>query len=227
MMESVAQGNPDAGQAFLALTRMGENAFVDRTLRYQIHHDLFGRLHAGSVDFFLKMLLDRSNNKEFIFSARGIAAFKDFNAERKNIFQTVGTAVYDKTFQATVLEIKVGGELVERDWIDPSRGYLCPLIERYNPPGGPLERKIISSDYRFDEASGLWYPMKVVSSVWLGTENRSTSPAIHEEYDFHLGSIQINRPVEANVFAINIPTDGSTISGRRIKFVILPSGQVR
>jgi hypothetical protein len=90
--------------------------------------------------------------------------------------------------QPTDIRVKrnVNGKTVI--WVDPTRGYICPLIEEYVQDICVVRYE--SSDYYQDKSSGIWFPRKTIDTEFdLVTKEqlrRVTYEIIHEETDFNI-----------------------------------------
>lgn len=183
----------------------------------------FGR-HYGFIARRLCTTLLKHSDEKFVFSEKGKQAVVDYMKEHNWQFVLAGTANYDDIQQATVLEIRKGDIVVERYWIDPARGYICPLIQCFDDQGKlELERK--ASKYFLHEKSGLWYPEVFEEmNMWSPITGKITRKFILNKSTF-----QLNQPVSDEEFAIDIPEkmsvyDSRNGKGRTMKYIAMQPG---
>jgi predicted GTPase len=75
--------------------------------------------------------------KKHVFSQENIDQYKAEVEKQKKIgsvipLETQGVVLYDGgQYSAYIVESKKNGTVLERFWIDASRGYVCPLVQYY------------------------------------------------------------------------------------------------
>ncbi|GHT24120.1 hypothetical protein FACS189419_08860 [Planctomycetales bacterium] len=180
-----------------------------------------GRLQGediGWVEFFLRQ---DANSSKYEFSEELIDKIRKELDKRqsagKETLKVTGTVWYDENINkslAYVLESEKNGIVVERYWIDVSRGYICPLIQFYDAKG-ILNKEYRASEYFLDEKSGLWFPHLYIENI-SGEKN--------DTWDckkFHIDSdaTKINEPINDGEFAIDV-LDGVTVQDKRKKSTV-------
>lgn len=179
----------------------------------------FGRLQGEPSRAATALLLKGSNPSDFRFTPQGIASFMSTVAQMERggtiaAYRRVGEERYDGDAVAKVVESRkksAGKEQVlQRYWIDPARGYVCPLIELYDDSGRVTERWK-SSDYFLHEPSGLWFP-----ALHVHTTFRPKTALFAEERTYRLDprALLINQAVGDADFAVHLPTGARVLDAR-------------
>lgn len=179
----------------------------------------FGRLQGEPSRVATALLLQGSNPSEFRFTPQGIASFTSMVAQMERggtiaAYRLVGEERYDGDAVAKVVESrkKTAGkdQVLQRYWIDPARGYVCPLIELYDDSGRVTERWK-SSDYFLQEPSGLWFP-----ALHVHTTFKPQTELFAEERTYRLDprALLINQAVGDADFAVDLPTGARVLDGR-------------
>ncbi len=216
---NLVRGNGRTGGTSVVLMPKTE-VVVEDIPRQPFECQHFGR-HYGFIARRLCTTLLKHSDEKFMFSEKGKQAVVDYMKEHNWQFVLAGTATYDDIQQATVLEIRKGDIVVERYWIDPARGYICPLIQCFDDQGKlELERK--ASKYFLHEKSGLWYPETF-------EETDIMSPIrgkITRKFILNKSTFQLNQPVSDEEFAIDIPEkmsvyDSRNGKGRTMKYIAM------
>ena len=181
-------------------TQIGQSKII--TLNKEDHHlpiDHFlgGRIQSQMVFRAMKLLLSGSDKGSFVLSDAGIAAFKkDCEANGRTFTLLKERVKYEGDYSAYILEVYEKGELRERFWIDPDRGYICPKAQLLMPDG-EIFGEILSEDFVLDEQSQKWFPAKVTdkSDVTMHSSEVRIVP----------GTLVINQPIPDSIFAIAVP----------------------
>jgi hypothetical protein len=193
----------------------------------------FGRIQ----DMFSKTatisMLDSKNLDRFIFLPDKIAEFKKTIEQLKNqsnlsILQVVGSTPYDDARgSAIILESRNDkGIVYMRYWIDPSRGYICPLAQQYSPENGKILIEYSARNYFLHEKSGLWYPQECEEKTW---DARSDSLLESRQYRINPVTFQINQPVSDEEFSIDIVENMVVVDERvtpNVVYVTTESGSL-
>jgi hypothetical protein len=179
----------------------------------------FGRLQGEPSRVATALILQGSNPSDFRFTPQGIASFTSTVAQMERggtiaAYRLVGEERYDGDAVAKVVESRkksAGKEQVlQRYWIDPARGCICPLIELYDDSGRVTERWK-SSDYILHEPSGLWFP-----ALHVHTTFKPQTELFAEErtYRFDPRVLLINQAVGDADFAVDLPTGARVLDAR-------------
>jgi len=179
----------------------------------------FGRLQGEPSRVATALLLHGSNPSEFRFTPQGIASFMSNVAQMVRggtiaAYRLVGEERYDGDAVAQIVESrkKTAGkdQVLQRYWIDPARGYVCPFIELYDDSGRVTERWK-SSDYFLHEPSGLWFP-----ALHVHTTLKPKTDLFAEERTYRLNrrALLINQAVGDADFAVELPTGARVLDAR-------------
>jgi hypothetical protein len=179
----------------------------------------FGRLQGDPSRVATALLLKGSNPSEFRFTPQGIASFMSNVAQMERggtiaAYRLVGEERYDGDAVAKVVESrkKTAGkdQVLQRYWVDPARGYVCPLIELYDDSGRVTERWK-SSDYFLHESSGLWFP-----ALHVHTTFKPKTELFAEERAYRLDrrALLMNQAVGDADFAVDLPTGTRVLDAR-------------
>jgi hypothetical protein len=187
----------------------------------------FGRMQGLPSWSAISMLLNGSAPQmDLVFPPDGIALYKKLASDQTkelghSVHKIVGEARYDPGATAFIVESRtIGNKMLQRYWIDPSRGSVCPLIqiyEIYGTDSGALQEEYKSNDYFLHKESGLWYPAHYVEIKY-----NTTTHAIRESSDYKIdkASFQLNQFVSDSELSIDVPTDSfvtdSRISPRKV-----------
>ena len=190
----------------------------------------FGRVYGVSAFFAVVNLTQgRTDYSTHEFTPENIKNYKEqirsteneYNAQS---FVIKGSAKYDGDKKATVLESYVQGKLVERYWIDSSRGYICPLWQVFNPETGEVINEQKAEDYFLHEESGLWYPQIYTKT---GVDPSGKRPTEKTKYIIDKTTFRINFPVTDKEFSIDVPERASVDDRRndtRASYVAIKPG---
>jgi hypothetical protein len=184
----------------------------------------FGRIQGPPYRFATVGFLAGTDPRKFEFSSQAITLFKSKIAEFEAGGQIAacrltGDQKYDGDAVAKVVESSksIGGteRVNQRYWIDPARGYVCPLVELHGETG-QLGERWKSSDYFRNEPSGLWFP-----SVHVHTRFDPESGRLVEERTYRLSprSLRVNQPISDAEFAVKLPSRASVLDARGSKRV--------
>jgi hypothetical protein len=119
---------------------------------------------------------------------------------------------YDNDASAVVLETKMDNKLVQRYWIDPSRGYVCPLIQVYDTKTSHLKEEYKSENYFIHEETGLWFPKKHEEFEY----ETSGQLKISREYEIDAATFKVNQTVSDKEFAVDV-AEGYNVTDNRDK----------
>ena len=164
-------------------------------------------------------LLHGTNPREFQFSRESVDLFKAKIAEiergqKVGVYRLAGEQKYDGDAFATVIEssknLAGNVQVLQRYWIDPARGYVCPLIELYDD-AGLLTERWKSSDYFLHKPSGLWFP-----DVHVHTRFDPKTGLFTEERTYRLNpdTLRINQPISDAEFMVQLPSKASVLDAR-------------
>lgn len=164
-------------------------------------------------------LLHGTNPREFQFSRESVGLFKAKIAEiergqKVGVYRLAGEQKYDGDAFATVVEssknLAGNVQVLQRYWIDPARGYVCPLIEFYDD-AGLLTERWKSSDYFLHKPSGLWFP-----DVHVHTRFDPKTRLFTEERTYRLNpdTLRINQPISDAEFMVQLPSKASVLDAR-------------
>jgi hypothetical protein len=170
-----------------------------------------GRLRGDGVNIVEAFFMTNTDWEKHEFSQENIDKFKAESKKQLSIdktipFKTVDTVWYDnKKSKAYVVESTKNGVVVERFWIDVSRGYVCPLIQYYDDKGILLcEYK--ASDFFLDKTSGMWFPAKYAEI--------EQNDNIQNEYLIDQTTLKINSALSDEQFFIDVP-EGVVVNDER------------
>jgi len=215
IIEANVTGEKSASEGAQALSH-SRDVRVNDTQSYMETFLNFGRLQGQSVLPMHFLLFQDTDIEKYEFSETNIVKFK---AEREKYLQegrikgliTVGTATYDGNTKAYIVESSADGKVLERYWIDVSRGFICPLVQYYDA-NGKLLSEYKSENYFLHEKSGLWFPQ-------LYKEMTTDRDGKQEFKEYHIdpSSLDVNFPIADDEFLIEIPEGAEVIDDRRGK----------
>ena len=207
------------GKSFTAIRGNTNNEVRISLGNYQaIPFQKFGRIQ----DMFSKTatisMLDSGNLDRFIFLPDKVEKFKKMldqlaSQSRLSILQIVGSTLYDGgTSNAIILESKnAKGVVYMRYWIDPSRGYVCPLSQQFDTESGKPLKEYTARNFFHHEKSGLWYPQEYEEKTWGDHGNVLLESKL---YQINPATFQINQPVSDEEFYIDVATGMSVVDDR-------------
>ena len=112
--------------------------------------------------------------------------------------------------------------MLERFWIDSTRGYICPLVQSFDEQGN-IETECKSSRYFLHDKTGLWYPE-------IYEETRSIPFPMTNVYTLNRETFQLNHAVSDKMFTIDIPENTKVIDkrpdGEEIKYTAMDKGEL-
>jgi hypothetical protein len=123
---------------------------------------IWGPFALEAIDF----LKGDGDEHLYHFSQEKIKQFKEHLSTTNRTLESAGQ--FDDgngAGKVEVVELKKEGKLIQRYGIDPSRGYICPLIEIYDEKTGRLLSEYRSSDYFIHQKTGLYFPGVFVETV--------------------------------------------------------------
>ncbi len=202
-------------------------ATVSRTGILVPEFQAFGRMQGFASKVATMALLGGTDSELFEFQQSDIEAFKAGIVRMKiegkaDLYRSAGEEEYDEGAMAYVVENCLNGKVLQRYWIDASRGYICPLIQYYDQ-NGKLQREWKSSDYFLHEKSGLWFPERYKYTV-----NQENTGELREqrEYTLDRNTLQINQEVSDEEFSVQIPVNASVLDTRSGKQVHYRAAEV-
>ncbi|MDR1385934.1 MAG: hypothetical protein LBJ67_19085 [Planctomycetaceae bacterium] len=218
------KGNVSTGVVWFPQNR---SARVGEPLAYMEPLINFGRLRGQVVPYVEAMLFQDTNIEKYEFSKTNIEKFKSerqkqIKSGKTNPLQTIGIVSYDNNSEAFVVESSVGKIVMERYWIDASRGYICPLVQYYDENGKRLS-EYKASKYFLHEKSGLWFP-SVYTEITLDKMKKEQ----HKEYHIDFSLLDVNFQVTDDDFFVQLPESVEVIDtrskGKTLKYKTLNTG---
>ncbi|GHT21689.1 hypothetical protein FACS189419_02990 [Planctomycetales bacterium] len=200
------------GAEYLCLSRVSRMSFsINTHPHWTPDFQLFGRMWGIPAQKSLWLLTTAGGQAKPkpAYSSAGLAALKKDDQKNKISYVVAGESSYDGTHKATIVDVLEGGKVSVRYWIDSSRDYICPLIQRYVPADGSIIEEYVSSDYVLDKSSGLWYPAKYVAKQHFWQFEGFT------EYTLVPDSLSLNRSLPDGLFVLDVPS-GEDIFDSRI-----------
>jgi hypothetical protein len=178
----------------------------------------FGRIRGLPSVLVTASFIGSSAPERFVFSEKSVLDFrsncKKLNSQNGNsILEIMKTTQYDDSAEAVVLETKMNNKLVQRYWIDQSRGYVCPFIQIYDPKTGNLVEEYKSSNYFIHEETGLWFPQKYEVAEY----DTSGQLKLSREYEIDKATLKINHQVSDEEFAIDVQESYKVMDSRSKK----------
>jgi len=171
----------------------------------------FGRMQGMFSKTATVSMLDAGDLDRFTFLPNKVAEFKKTMEQLANqsgisILQIVGSTPYDDgKGNAIILESRnAKGIVYMRYWIDPSRGYICPLVQQYSPENGKILQEYSAKNYFLHDRSGLWYPQEYEEKMWNAQNGVLLESS---QYKINPATFQINQPVSDQEFSIDIAGD--------------------
>lgn len=177
----------------------------------------WGRIQGFYADAATVALLGNSNHDNHVFPEKEIEQFKKIAGQNPEAFILVGEESYDKDAIAKVIEVKVKGRLLQRYWIDPSRGHVCPLVQIYNDKNGKILEEYKAMDYFLHEKSGLWFPK---SYSYCSYNHNDGSVMIKKDFLIDTETFVLNQKISDNEFSLDVP-ENYYVSDERKKNKIL------
>jgi hypothetical protein len=207
----------------------GDNAMYDesalmatlgKTTYGVVEFQAFGRMQGTPSRFATAALLQNSDPDLFKFSHGAVEKFKADVAQLArpgtiDPYQLAGKTTYERGAVAYIVETraKPADALLQRYWIDPSRGHVCPLIQLYDSQGR-LVLEWRSASYFLHVESGLWFPASCIY-----TEYSADTGAIRKRTDYRIdqNTLKLNQPVSDEEFTIQIPEGATVLDARGAK----------
>jgi len=131
-------------------------------------------------------------------------------------YQAAGTKMYDDDFQMFLVEHRKGSRLVERYGIDPSRGFVCPVIHVYDEKTGNLVEEYVSKEFFLHASSGLWFPTFYSVTRYDASTGELVSK---QECTIDSKTLKINQPVSEREFSIDVPAGFRVDDARTDQFI--------
>ena len=179
----------------------------------------FGRIRGNHVqaETSLLALFPKSKNR-YDFSQEAIDFFYVHVAGYKRVlgislYQHVRDENYDDgRAVAKVVECRTENNVLFQEyWIDPSRGYVCPIVRIFDKTSGKIREEYIASDFFQDRVSGLWFPAYYEETRFNGIDDTVTHKIIHK---IDPSTFQLNRKIADEEFSVDIP-EGALVIDRR------------
>jgi hypothetical protein len=171
-----------------------------------------GRLRGKPVQLVEIMLLQNTDVEKYELSKGYIDKFRSAAEIKKtsdtSTLQTIGTVVYEQGTFAFVVESKHNNQIIERYWIDATRGYVCPLIQYYDE-GGSLTEEYKGKEFFLHEKSGLWFP-----AIYSEKKTDHNGGISFSEYKINIPRLDVNFQVFDKDFAFDIPIGTKVIDTR-------------
>jgi hypothetical protein len=98
-----------------------------------------------------------------------------------------------------------------RFWIDPSRGYISPLVQKFSPENGKILQEYSARNYFLHERSGLWFPQEYEEKTW---DAQTGALMTSRQYRINPATFQLNQPVSDYEFSIDVPEDRVVVDER-------------
>jgi len=171
----------------------------------------FGRIQGSLAQKATFAFVDPAHPETLDFSEKNIKRFK---AEVKTVAKanqnvTPFRIMREEPFEGSMVQVvetnrrENGREIsMQRVWIDPSRGYISPLVELFYEDGRTAQ-KWESSGYFQEVNSGLWYPQRHVYKQFGndGTQIRM------ETYVMNAESLTLNNNPPSEAFTVELPAN--------------------
>jgi len=221
----------DAGQATVILQRDGvdigvtsvswspgaREAVLDTGLYAIPRVYSFGRIRGNHVETETAILaFEPKSDNYYDFSHESIDFFyQHVVGYKKNfgvlLYLYVRDENYDGRAVAKVVECRTKEGIVFQEyWIDPARGYVCPIVRIYNKESGKITEEYEASGFFQDVPSGLWFPARYTITKFDGADK-----VIQKDiYKIDPSSFRLNRKIADSEFSIDIP-EGAIVSDRR------------
>ncbi|MDR1925271.1 MAG: hypothetical protein LBQ66_12950 [Planctomycetaceae bacterium] len=170
-----------------------------------------GRIRGDGIAIVEAFLLQNTDLGKYEFSQENINKLREEAKKQKKkqgveALVVVGSVSYDDgKSNAYVVESKKNEIVNERFWIDPSRGYVCPLVQYYDNKG-VLVREFKASDFFHEKKSGLWFPLLYSEFITA----HDGHPVERYEYRVNSSTLKANFSVSDDEFFIDVP-EGTTI----------------
>ena len=218
---NITGGSPNSRSVFVWFLPENRRVEVEEKSGVGREFQRFGRMQKSGAYYAMLMCMMQGDRKNFQISEKVIQEFKGKMEDKNYFFESAGTNSYDGDQTATVVEIKSGNRVVERFWIDTTRGYICPLIQGFDE-NGKTEKECKSSSYFLHEKSGLWYPEHY--------EETLTAPPMKNVYTLNRETFQLNHAVSDHMFALDIP-EGTKVFDKRnnaegIEYKAMDKGEI-
>ena len=189
------------------------SASVNNTQSYMETLLNFGRLQGAAVPFMHILLFRDTDIEKYEFSEKNIGKFKEerekqLRTGQYKVLVTVGTVSYDGDAKAFIVESSNEGKVLERYWIDVTRGFVCPLVQYYDI-NGKLLSEYKSENYFLHERSGLWFPQ-----LYKEMTTNSDGKQEFKEFRIDKSSLDVNFPIADEEFLVEI-TEGATVTDGR------------
>jgi hypothetical protein len=193
-------------EELLCISRTDNSPFaINSTPAWCPQFQIFGRIRGYDVQRTIWLLLSATNSKKIPSTEKGLSIQLEYDKENKRSYVIKGNTAYDDQYQATILEILTDGKLTERYWIDSSRGYVCPLVQRFSSE--TMVEEHTASKFVLHKPSGLWYPSLYTSKTYQHNPP-DPNPVTVEDYSLVPDSLSLNKPLPDGMFALDVPAGG-------------------
>jgi len=220
---AIMDGSPNAESRFTSFIPGTREATVEAKIQPGYEFQRFGRMQRSETYYIMLQCMGNQDRKKFQITDKAVETFKKKMEEKRYSFETAEKASYVGNETATVIEIKYEGRIVERFWIDTSRGYICPLIQCFDKDS-KMEREAKSSGYFLHDKTGLWYPERYEETRISPTGTTVTVYTLNRE------TFQLNHAVSEKMFTLDIPEGTKVIDKRNgekeIKYTAMDKGEL-
>jgi len=183
-------------------TERSISAFASNVMNPPNRH-LAGRAQSPLVLQAMKLLLYGSNNGSSAFSVAGISSFKkDCEVHQRTFTLSQKNVNYEGGYFVHILDVHEKGELRERFWVAPDRGYICPKIQIFEPSTREISTEVIAENFVFDEYSQKWFPEKI--SFDMAKNQREKGIINYLEVQIIPGTLVLNRPIPDSKFVLPV-----------------------
>jgi len=180
-----------------------------------------GRARGMRVDLWSALLLkpDQVNSGGFIINTEAIEELRNFNNDLYETLKKQIQIIEERNFEngnvfvvsipnrknETLRQIGFGKTII---WIDPAKGYVCPLIEEYYGDEGNevLLYRYEASDYFLDENSGLWFPSRAKTTQFDTIDPQKIDS--ETVYEILVSQTKLNIPISDEEFSFAIKKGG-------------------
>ena len=163
---------------------------------------LWGRVQGKYAKLATIALIKASDFGKYIFPISSVEQFKKIVRLNPNACIFVKDENYDNDAIASIVDVNVEGRLIQRYWIDASRGYICPLVQIYDEKTGRLVEEHQSKNYFLEQKTGIWFPEHYTYRV---CDPESGSEILRKEYSINRNTFVLNKEFSDNEFTLDIP----------------------
>jgi len=219
---AIMKGSPNGERVTAGFMPGTSTAKVEEKMLAGYEFQRFGRMQNSSAYHDLLLCMEQQDRRKFQITEKTILSFREKMKEKNFSFEMAGIASYDDNKTATIVEIKSNGQVLERFWIDTSRGYICPLIQCFDE-SGKVEKEYKSSRYFLNDRTALWYPENY-------EETRVFPFPFKDVYTLNRETFQLNHAISDKMFTLDIPEGTKVIDKRsgekEIKYTAMDRGEL-